>query len=293
MARALEMSGHRRTGSSSGSGAKIELRSRPRQTDDRLRQLPDRDLVRVAEVERAGRLVGLAHEAHDALDQIVDVAERAGLVALAVDRDRLAGQRLHDEVRHHAPVLRVHPGAVGVEDARHLDADLVLAQVVEEERLGAALALVVAGARADGVRAATVLLDLRVHLGIAVDLAGGGLEDLRAGPLGQAQHVDGAVDAGLGRRHRIVLVVNRRGRAGHVVDVVHLDVERERDVVPQDLEHRVVHQVHDVRLAPREIVVGADHVVTVVEEPLAEVRAQKARTAGHQDTLRGQHRRRT
>src|SRR3546814_2040374 len=34
-----------------------------------------------------------------AVDEIVDVAERAGLGAVAVDRDRLAAQRLHDEVR--------------------------------------------------------------------------------------------------------------------------------------------------------------------------------------------------
>ena len=90
-------------------------------------------------------LVAGVHEAHQAVDQIVDVAERPRLAAVAVDRDRLARQRLDDEVGDDAAVVGVHARAVGVEDARDLDVDAVLAVVVEEQRFGAALALVVAG----------------------------------------------------------------------------------------------------------------------------------------------------
>ena len=64
--------------------------------------------------------------------------------------------------------------------------------------------------------------------------------------LGEAQHVDGAVHAGLGRLHRVVLVVDRRGRAGEVVDLVDLDVEREGHVVAHQLEARVAEQMRDV-----------------------------------------------
>ena len=73
----------------------------------------------------------------------------------------------------------MHPRAVGVEDPRDADVDAVLAVVVEEQRLGAALAFVVAGARADRVDAAPVALGLRVDRRVAVDLAGRGLEDPR------------------------------------------------------------------------------------------------------------------
>ena len=174
-------------------------------------------------------------------------------------------QRLHDEVRHHAAVVRVHARAVGVEDAHHLDAQLVLAVVVEEQRLGAALAFVVAAADADRVDAAPVGLGLRVHLGVAVDLAGRGLQDLGLHPLGQAQHVDRAVHAGLGGLHRIVLVVDRRGRAGEVEDLVDLDVEREGHVVAHQLEARVAEQVRDVALGAGEEVVDAQHVVALLD----------------------------
>ena len=46
-------------------------------------------------------------------------------------------------------------------------------------------------------------MDLRV----AVDLAGGGLKDLRAGALGQPQHVDRTMHTGLGSLHRVIVIV--------------------------------------------------------------------------------------
>jgi hypothetical protein len=79
--------------------------------------------------------------------------------------------------------------------------------------------------------------------------------------LGQPQHVDRAVHAGLGGLHRVVLVVDRRGRAGEVVDLVDLHVEREGHVVAHQLEVRVVEQVGDVVLGAGEEVVDAEHIV--------------------------------
>ena len=108
-----------------------------------------------------------------------------------------------------------------------LISQLVLAVIVEEQRLGAALAFIIAGARADRVDVAPVVFGLRMNIGIAVDLRRRRLENLALQPLGEAQHVDGAMHAGLGRLHRIVLIVDGRGGAGEIVDLVDLDVERE------------------------------------------------------------------
>src|SRR5947209_3629546 len=66
--------------------------------NDFLGKLPDRELVGVAEVDRSGE----ARLAVDQLDQpgyeVVDIAERAGLLALAEDGDRLALQSLDHKV---------------------------------------------------------------------------------------------------------------------------------------------------------------------------------------------------
>ena len=129
--------------------------------------------------------------------------------AVAIKSDGLALQRLDDEVAHHAAVVGVHARAVSVEDARDLDVHAVLAAVIEEQSFSAALAFVVAGAQADGVDLAPVAFGLRMHFRVAVDLAGGGLKDASLGALGQPQHVDCAMYAGLGGLHWIVLIVNR------------------------------------------------------------------------------------
>ena len=98
--------------------------------------------------------------------------------------------------------------------------------------------------------------------------------------LGQAQHVDRAVDAGLGGLHRVVLVVHGARRAGQVEDAVDLDVERERHVVAHQLEVLVAHQVADVALATRVEVVHAEHFVAAGDQPVAEVAAEEAGAAG-------------
>ncbi len=72
------------------------------------------------------------------------------------------------------------------------------------------------------VDVAPVFLLLGMDLGVAVDLGGGGQENAGLHPFGQPQHVEGPQDIGLDGLHRVVLVVHRRGRAGQVIDLVHL-----------------------------------------------------------------------
>ena len=62
-----------------------------------------------------------------------------------------------------------------------------------------------------------------------------------------------------------------RCRAGEVVDLVHLHVERKGDVVAHEFEVRVVQQVHDVAPRAGVEVVHAQHVITVGQQPLAQV----------------------
>ena len=135
-----------------------------------------------------------------------------------------------------------------------------LASIVEKQRLGAALALVVAGARTDRIDVAPIILGLGMNSRVAVDLRRRGLENFRTQALGEAQHVDCAVHARLRRLHRVVLVVHRRCRAGKIVDFVDFDIERKRHVVPHQLEALFADEVRDVALRTGEEVVDADHV---------------------------------
>ena len=62
---------------------------------------------------RGGRL----HHAQEAIDEVIDEAERPRLLAVTVDREGLAAQCLGDEVRDEAAIHGVRAGAVRVENA--------------------------------------------------------------------------------------------------------------------------------------------------------------------------------
>ena len=214
-------------------------------------------------------------------DQVADEAEAAGLRAVAEDRDRLVGQRLAQEGGHRAAVVRAHAGAVGVEDPDDAGVHALLAQVGHRQGLGVALGLVVDAARADRVDVAPVVLGLRVHQRVAVDLGRRGQQEAGALGLGEAERVVGAVGADLQRVERQPRVVDRAGRRGHVED----EVDRLVDlVVLGDVEHQELEvgaaDVLDVGQRPGLEVVDADHAIAPLEQVIAKVRAEEARTAG-------------
>ena len=216
-------------------------------------------------------------------DQVVDVAERPRLAAVAEDRDRPVGQRLAQEGRDRAAVVRAHPRAVRVEDPHDRRVDALLAVVGHRQRLGVALGLVVDAARADRVDVAPVVLGLRVDLRVAVDLARRGEQEAGAVRLGQAERVVRAVRADLQRVQRQAQVVDRRRRRGEVVDEVDRLVDEVRldDVALE--EHELGHaDVLDVAQRPRLEVVDADDAVAAAQELVAQVRPQEARATGHE-----------
>ncbi len=75
MLRSRPMSGQRCSGSSCGR-ARCTIANGTRSAEHPLGQLAYRYFVRIAEIDRSGDIVGGRHQAHEALDQIVDIAKR-------------------------------------------------------------------------------------------------------------------------------------------------------------------------------------------------------------------------
>ena len=78
-------------------------------------------------------------------------------------------------------------------------------------------------------------------------------------------------------------VVDRRGRAGEIVDFVHLYIEREGDVVAQEFEARMADEMLDVALLAGEEIIDADDLMADLEQAVAQMRAEKAGAASHKD----------
>uniref|UniRef100_A0A182ILJ5 Uncharacterized protein n=1 Tax=Anopheles atroparvus TaxID=41427 RepID=A0A182ILJ5_ANOAO len=172
----------------------------------------------------------------------------------------------------------------GVEDARYTNVHFLLLGIGVAERLRHPLALVVARPRPNRVHVAPVRFRLWVHVRIAVHLGRAGDQHLRPDALCQSEHVDRTERVGFDRLDRVVHVVRRAGRAGQVVDFVHLDEQRVHDVVVDQLEVFVPQPVLDVTFPPGKEVVHHDHFVTLHHQIVDQVRTDESGTTRY---LRG------
>lgn len=89
--------------------------------------------------------------------------------------------------------------------------------------------------------------------------------------------------AGLGGLHWVELVMNGRCRTGQVVDLVHLDVEREGHIVAHELKVRMIEQMDNVVLGAGEEIIEADDVMAIVQQAFAEMGSEKAGAASDQN----------
>ena len=126
------MSGQRCLGSSSGSGRRTIFDEDPVSSMTEFGKLPNRELDRVSQIHGSGDIVRRVHQSYQPIDKVVHIAERTGLVALAIDRNVFITKGLHDEVRYHPPIVWMHARPIGIEDARDLDRQTMLAPIIEE-----------------------------------------------------------------------------------------------------------------------------------------------------------------
>jgi hypothetical protein len=105
------------------------------------------------------------------------------------------------------------------------------------------------------------------------------LKDFGAQAFGQAQHIDGAMNAGLGGLDWIVLVVDGGGGTGQIIDLIGFDIERKSHIVPDHLETVMIEHALDVAPCAGEIIVDANDVGTLLEQALAKMRAEKSSTS--------------
>ena len=109
------------------------------------------------------------------------------------------------------------------------------------------------------------------------------MKDLRLHALGEAEHVDRTDDARLRRLDRIELVVDGRGRAGEIVDLVDLDLKGEGHIVAHQLEIAVFEKRRNVAASAGEEIVDAEDLVAFPQEQRTEMRAKKTCSSGYKD----------
>src|SRR5262245_27864962 len=98
-----------------------DFRRRPGEINDHLRQLSDRTLARVPEINRTDEVALALHQSNESVDKIVYVAKGPRLAAIAEDSGVLILWRLNVEVRDHAAVVWVHSRSISIANSRDLN----------------------------------------------------------------------------------------------------------------------------------------------------------------------------
>ena len=115
---------------------------------------------------------------------------------------------------------------------------------------------------------------------VAVHFGRGCLQDRDAKALGEAEHVQRPEKTRLRGLDRIVLVVHRRRGTGEIVNLVHFDLQRCTDVVPDHFEIPELLQMQNVLTFAGKEVVDTEYGVAALQQPLAKMRTDEARAAG-------------
>jgi hypothetical protein len=143
----------------------------------------------------------------------------------------LPSKDLNDKVGYHTPVIRVHAWTISVEDSRHFDGQPVLAPIVEKQGFSASLSFIVTRPGPNRIDMPPIVFCLGMHIRVTINFGRGGLQDFSLNALCQAKHIDCAMHTGFRRLHRVTLVMNRRGWACQIVDLINLDIEWKRHVM--------------------------------------------------------------
>src|SRR4051794_22774712 len=111
-----------------------------------------------------------------------------------------------------------------------------------------------------------------MDLGIAIDLAGGSLQDTCFPAAGQLENVEGAVNAGAQRSDGVGLIVSGRSRAGQIIDPVHRsgNFEGLTNIVSDELETGMVQKRANISHVPGLQIVNADDSMPLLDQPIAQ-----------------------
>ena len=282
-----------RCGGRPGRGARrrctLSERGLAEQVENLVRDLRHRDVDARRDVDHLAddRVVG-RDDRLDRLGVVVHVEPVAARMAVAVDRQRLVGERLRDEARDH--LLRVLPRPVVVERADDHDREAVRDEVRVGEAIGSGLRRGVRAARVERVLLVHGLVERR-----AVDLAGReedeALDRLFADRVEQDLRAFDVRGHELGRAGLDRLLHVRLG--GCVHDHVHFrdDLADEIGVADVAVHERVPlvrrdrgEVVHAARVGER--VEGDDLVRGRLQDVADEVRRDESRAAGDEYALR-------
>src|ERR1700744_6284218 len=123
------------------------------------------------------------------MNQVVHEAKTSRLGSVPENGESLGIQRLANECRNNAPVVRMHPRPVGVENTQNSCVYATRSAVGRCYRFCVTFSLVVDASRSDRVDVAPILLSLGVKKGFTINFTTRGEDESCGFAQGEIEHV--------------------------------------------------------------------------------------------------------
>src|SRR6476619_7233345 len=97
-----------------------------------------------------------------------------------------------------------------------------------------------------------------MHVRVAINFGGRGLEYFSLNALSQSKHVDCTYDTRFRRLHRVELIMDGRSRAGQIINLINFYKQWMGDIMTQEFETFVIKQMSNVGPTARKEVINAE-----------------------------------
>ena len=218
---------------------------------------------------------------------IAHVTKTACLAAVAINRKILSPQRLPHKIRNHPSVFDLHPRPVGIEDAQNPRVHLVIAAIGHGCRFRKPLRLVVYRPRPDRVYVPPIRLGLRMHRRIAVAFRCRRHHELRTAPPGRFERFKRPVRSHPQGGDPMFGIVHRTRRTGEVKHIIQgAPLAGLANIFLHEFKSGVTLQMLDISEPSSQQIVRRDHGIAFAQQPIAEMRSQKAGPTSYQRASR-------
>jgi hypothetical protein len=92
------------------------------------------------------------------------------------------------------------------------------------------------------------------------------------------------MDVDFGGLDRIILIVDRSGWTGQVVNLVGFDIKREGDVMADKLKERILKEMQNISLGPGVEVIYAQDIAALIQKAFTEMGANESRASCYKNT---------
>ena len=180
----------------------------------------------------------------------------------------------------------MHIRSIRIENAHHPRVNAIFAPIIRSQRLRAPLTLIITRANTNRIDISPILLNLRMHQRIAINLTRRRMKNLRLSLHRELQHIHHTDNTRLHRLNRIMLIMHRRRGTSKIVNLIKLPPKRLSNIMKNETKATIIKNIINILPSPRKKIIKRSHLITISEQPATKMTTEKPSATSNQSLFR-------